>query len=39
MAKSINRIFEKIFDVSVIRYQLQKLKDDEYGSPAEDAHN
>jgi len=39
MTKSINKKFEKNFDASVIRYQLQKLKNDEYGNLAENAPN
>ena len=39
ITKSINEKFQKNLDVHVIRYQLSKLKNEEYGHPTEDAKN
>jgi len=38
ISKNINEKFDKKFTPQAIRYQLSKLKNEEYGNPAQDAH-
>ena len=38
IAKNINQKFQKTFDTHIIRYQLLKAKNEDYGSPAQNAH-